>query len=240
MKCFAGVVGVLSLNVQMGLIAGGLMLAPLAQVAAQRIENPAISAKAGPNEGKRPAGWLVRSDSTSKAGARDSVFLMNRGRGYELVSGPASIVWNPKNIARGSYILESTLYSGRQGTTFPEGFGVFIGGRNMQSPNAEFTEFLIRNDGFYAVLHHVGLRTIKLKDWTRIAGINQHGGQRDESVRNTFRIIVDDQFVTMVVNRTMMTSVSRGDAKSDGEYGVRIGAKQLIQIETLGLEKPKK
>lgn len=240
MKRYAGVVGALSMNVRMGLLAGGLMMAPVAQAAAQKIENPQISAKAGPNEGKRPAGWMVRSDSTSKVGSRDSVFLMNRGRGYELVSGPASIVWNPKNTARGSYIVESTLFSGRQGTTFPEGFGVFIGGRNMQTPNAEFTEFLIRNDGFYAVLHHVGLKTVKLKDWTRVAGINQHGGRRDESVRNTFRIIVDDQFVTMVVNRTLMTSVARADAKPDGEYGVRIGSKQLIQIETLGVEKPKK
>jgi len=217
-----------------------LVIAAPASAGAQRIVNPAISAKAGPNEGKRPVGWLVRSDSTPAGGNRDSVHLVNRGKGYFLESGPPSIVWTPRNVARGSFILESTMFSGRSGSTFPGGFGVFLGGRNMQTPQAQYTEFLVRNDGFYAVLQHVGPKVVKLKDWTQIAGINQHKGRRDESVRNSFRVIVDAQTVQLVINRTLVTSFLRGTFQPDGEYGVHVGAKQLIQVETLGLEQAKK
>ena len=217
-----------------------LILAAPAAAPAQRIVNPAISAKPGPNEGRRPTGWLVRSDSTAAGSNRDSVHLVYRGRGYHLASGPASVVWTPKNVARGTFILESIMFSGRSGSTFPEGFGVFLGGRNMATPRAQYTEFLVRNDGFYAVLQHVGSRIVKLKDWTPVAGITQHKGGRDESVRNTFRVIVDDKSVQLVVNRTLVTSFLRSTFQPDGEYGVHIGAKQLIQVETLGLEKSKK
>jgi hypothetical protein len=209
-------------------------------VNAQRIVNPAISAKPHPNEGKRPVGWLVRSDSTAAGGKRDSVHLVYRGRGYHLESGPPSLVWTPKNVARGTFILESIMFSGRSGSTFPEGFGVFLGGRNMQTPQAQYTEFLVRNDGYYAVFQHVGPKVVKLKDWTQLAGINLHGGRRDESVRNSFRVIVDENTVQLVVNRTLATSFLRTTFQPDGEYGVRIGTKQLIQVETLGLEKLKK
>ncbi|MEO7360662.1 MAG: hypothetical protein ABI120_10050 [Gemmatimonadaceae bacterium] len=206
---------------------------------AQRIEMPVV--KLGPNEGKRPTGWIVRADTNQQAGHfPDSVQLEHRGQGYFLTSGPPSLVWTPKNVARGNFIVASTLYSGAGGAAIPDGFGVFLGGKNMQTPNAQYTEFLIRNDGRYAVIQHIGPKIIKLRDWTQIAGINIHNGRRDYTVRNIFRVIVDASTVQLVVNRTMATSFPRAMFAPDGEFGMRIGTKQVIQIESLGLEKPPK
>ncbi|MBC8087234.1 MAG: hypothetical protein H7Z40_08195 [Phycisphaerae bacterium] len=231
--------GVLTGRRMAGLLALLVWATPIA-ARAQRIVNPAITSKPGPNEGKRPAGWLVRRDSAAGGATGDSVLFLHRGKGYYLQSGPASIVWSPKNVARGTFVLECTLFSGKSGSTFPQPFGVFLGGRNMGTPRAEYTEFLVRNDGFYAVLHHVGPKVVTLKDWTTITGINPHGGGRDESVRNTFRVVVDDNLVQLVVNRSLAASFLRSTFLPDGEYGVHIGAKQSIQVESLGLEKSKK
>lgn len=215
-------------------------LAPTIASAQKRLEIP-LATKPGPNEGKRPTGWIVRADTNTQAGrGADSIVLVNRGQGYYLASGPSGVVWSPKNVASGAFIVAGVLSSGPTGATIPDGFGVFLGGRNMQSPNAEYTEFLVRNDGRYAVFQHIGPRTVKLRDWTLIAGINTHSGRRDETVRNTFRVIVDPQNVQLVVNRTMATSLPRATFKPDGEYGVRIGTKQIIQIESLALQKAPK
>ena len=217
----------------MGLV--GVAVTPVS-ARAQRIEMP--TGKPGPNEGKRPTGWIVRADTTQQSGHfPDSVHLESRGQGYFLTSGPSSLVWTPKNVARGNFIFATTLYSGVTRATIPDGFGVFLGGRNMQTPNAQYTEFLVRNDGRYAVIQHIGPKVIKLRDWTQIAGINIQNGRVDYTVRNVFRVIVDANSVQLVVNRTMATSFPRAQFAPDGEFGMRIGTKQLIQIESMGLEK---
>lgn len=213
------------------------VLAPAA-ASAQRIDMP-VTGKVGPNEGKRPAGWIVRADG-DKQGAADSVHLINRGDGYYLTSGATSLVWNPKNVATGKFILVTALTSGASGAMVPDGFGVFLGGKNMQGPNAQYTEFLVRNDGKYAVLQHTGAKVVKLRDWTQIAGINLHNGRRDYLSRNVFRVIVDAGNVQLVVNRALVTAIPRAVFGPDGEYGMRIGTKQVIQIESMGLEKPAK
>ncbi len=222
-----------------GLSTAALLCGSAGQVQAQRIMNPQISAVPGPNEDKRPTGWFVRSDGTAKGVAGDTVKLINRGRGYYLTSGPTSIAWTPKNVARGKFVLEGVLYSGRSGATIGDGFGVFLGGKNMQTPNAQYTEFLVKNDGQYAVFQHIGAKRVALVDWTTIAGITLHSGRRDESVRNTFRVVVDDKIVQLVINRALATSFPRAVFQPDGEFGVRIGTRQQFQNESLRLEKLK-
>lgn len=205
--------------------------------AAQKLQIPLATAP-GPNEGKRPTGWIVRADTTKQAGHfPDSVKLVYHGQGYFLGSGPSAVVWNPAHVANGTFVLAGVMSSGVSGAAIPDGFGVFLGGRNMQTPQAQYTEFLVRNDGRYAVFHHDGSKIVKLRDWTVVAGINSHSGRRDETVRNTFRVIVDPQNVQLVVNRTLATAFPRAQFMPDGTYGVRIGTKQTIQLETLGLEK---
>lgn len=205
-------------------------------LSAQRIEMPA--GKAGPNEGRRPTGWIVRADTNKQAAnLPDSVRLENRGQGYYLSSGPSALVWTPKNVARGNFIVATSLYSGPSRATIPDGFGVFLGGKNMQTPNAQYTEFLIRNDGRYAVLQHTGPKVVKLRDWTQISGINAHSGRIQDVTRNNFRVIVDATTVQLVVNRTLATSFPRAVFAPDGEYGMRIGTAQIIQIESMGLER---
>lgn len=223
------------------LICAGLLVVATASsptpALAQRLENPAISAP-GPNDGKRPTGFIVQSDMPNVDG--DSVALVYRGKGYYLQSGPSSIVFNPKMVARGSFVLSSTMFSGPTGATIPDGFGVFIGGKNMNTPAAEYTEFLVRNDGRYAVIQHIGPRRILLRNWTVLAGITQHNGRRDQTVRNSFRVVVDGTSVQLVVNRTLATSFLRTVVKPDGIFGIRIGQRQLVQVETLELERPAK
>ena len=222
-----------------GVSAVALFFGAAGNVAAQKVVNPQIATVAGPNENKRPTGWVVRSDGVANGVAGDTVKLLHRGKGYFLTSGPTSIVWTPKNVASGKFILQGVLYGGRSAANIPDGYGVFLGGKDMNTPNAKYTEFLVKNDGQYAVFQHIGARRVALVDWTVIAGITLHSGKRDESVRNTFRVIVDDRNVTLVINRVVATAFPRAVFQPDGVYGVRIGTRQQFQIEELGLEKLK-
>lgn len=222
-----------------GASAIAMFLGAARQVEAQRVVNPQIANVVGPNENSRPTGWIVRSDGSAKGVAGDTVKLIHRGKGYFLTSGPTSLVWASKNIASGKFILQGVLYSGRSGATIPDGFGIFLGGKDMQTANAKYTEFLVKNDGQFAVFQHSGSRRVALADWTTVAGISLHSGRRDESVRNTFRVVVDDRTVTLVINRTLAATFPRALFQPDGGFGVRIGTRQQFQIEELALEKQK-
>ncbi|MGV3709047.1 MAG: hypothetical protein ACO1Q7_09400 [Gemmatimonas sp.] len=218
----------------------GALLAPLAGLAeraeAQRIVNPAISAKTGPNEGKWSVGWKTRPDNPKAA---DSVLVIDRGQGKYVLSGPPAIVYTPKNTISGNFVLQGILFSGYSGAAIPDGFGVFLGGRNLDGPNADFTEFLVKNTGQYGVFQWKDGKRTALKDWTTVAGINIHSGRPTESTRNTFRVIVDAQSVQLVVNRAMVYAFPRATFKPDGIYGVRVGSRQQFQIESLGPERTK-
>jgi hypothetical protein len=225
--------------VQTAVIAASLVSAlglATGRAEAQRIVNPALVAKTGPNEGKWSIGYKVRLDNPKAA---DTVVVIDRGAGQYVLSGPPAIVYNPKNTVSGKFILQGILFSGYSGSTIPEGFGVFLGGRNLDGPNADFTEFVVKNDGQFAVFQWKEGKRTALKDWTTVAGINIHSGRVTESARNTFRVLVDDQSVQLIVNRMMVYAFPRATFKPDGIYGVRIGSRQQFQVESLAPEKTK-
>jgi hypothetical protein len=209
-----------------------------AQRAASKSAVPTEILTGASAEGTFPAGWVVRADTTIARNPKDTTALVTRTPGWGVKSGPSSILWSPRNRASGSYVLAAHYFLLPPVTATLPAYGVFLGGRNMGTPSARYTEFLIRNDMKYTVRQHVGAKTVVLKDWTTLAGLVTHSGKRTELAGNRFRIIVDPQMVQFVVNRAVAFSLPRATVAPDGVFGMRIGTDQELAVESLELEKP--
>jgi hypothetical protein len=208
---------------------------------AQRISTLEVlapgSLKTTPNLGKFPAGLKVRADTVLPRSAGDTTAVTVGGGGWNVRSGPSSILWKPKNTASGSFIISGLFYLAMARTRDTPAYGVFFGGKEMGTPNARYTEFLINNDSKFSVRQHVGSKVTVVKDWTKIAGIQLQRGKYDELAGNRFRVIVDKEIVQFVVNRAVAYSMLRPTASPDGVFGARVGTDQDVILASLELEK---
>ena len=116
----------------------------------------ALSAQAQPqhltggNEGKKPIGWKSRADGGSDAhGGKDTLSFVQMTPGFHVTTGPGVILWHPDSSATGSFAIDGGIFlfptSGRD----EEGYGIFVGGHQLDGPEPRYTYFLLRNDGIF-------------------------------------------------------------------------------------------
>lgn len=109
-----------------------------------------------------PDGWLARADH----GGDGVEALQEMPPGWHVTTGPAGIFYDPETRADGDFRVESTVFlfdpEGRN-----EGFGVFIGGTDLEGDGQAYTYLLIRADGSVIVKRRDGDRTSTLLEWTK-------------------------------------------------------------------------
>jgi hypothetical protein len=115
--------------------------------------------------------------------------------------------------------------------TSTEGYGLFLGGRNLGETGAEYLAFLMRRDGQVAVERHQGGATNAAVPWTPAAAIKCVTG--DSTARNVIRVSVERDSLLFDVNATRVASLARGDLPSEGHFGFRTGADLNLHVTTL-------
>ncbi len=165
---------------------------------------------------QRPSNWKVRFDRP----APDSdLYFVTMSPGWHITTGPASILYDPAKVAEGEFRIHSQIF------LFPgdrrEGFGVFIGGENLEADNQSYLYFLIRRDGRFLIKHRAGRETHVLMPWTPHAAIVKHEGG-EEPVKNILEIGADAQQLDFFVNGEKVASLPRSQVKVDGIVGLRV------------------
>jgi hypothetical protein len=162
-----------------------------------------------------PASWRVRSD----APPAKPIYYVEMPPGWHITTGPGSILHDPTYVAQGRFALETEIF------LFPgtsqEGYGLFAGGRQLESDPA-YVAFLLRRDGSAAIESQGGGRPTAVRAWTRHDAIKP--GDAKEPVANVLRVVAEAAEVTMEVNGKPVLSVPRGDVNLDGLFGFRAGA----------------
>ena len=114
-------------------------------------------------QGQLPAGWQGRVDRANQNIAE--VRTMSMASGLHVITGPHVILWQPVRTASGSYRASATFAQARAPERM-EGYGLFVGGKNLNADNQDYLYFLIRHDGSYMVRHRAGNEIHTMKDWT--------------------------------------------------------------------------
>ena len=154
----------------------------------------------------RPEGWRWRFD---RANAVDSTLsFVTMSPGWHITTGPSGILYNPANSARGSYRAEMRVFLFQPGE-HAEGFGLFVGGQNLDAPSQAYTYFLVRKDGRYTIKQRTGATTRDVVPWTQHAAITVHPGDTS-NVRNDLAVEVGADSVRFSVNGTTVRTLARG------------------------------
>jgi hypothetical protein len=130
-----------------------------------------------------PTGYLGRTDrpSASLSNAKYAV----SGRRWEITTGPAHILYSPRDVATGSYTASATIEQQAK-PVHPEAFGLFFAGRDLDGPNQAYTYFLVRGNGEMSVRRRSGDSVQTLVPWQR----NPAVPVEDEMGRATYRLDV--------------------------------------------------
>lgn len=174
----------------------------------------------GGNEGKLPIGWKIRTDGGADMhGGKDTLSFVQMTPGFHITTGPAAILWNPDSSATGSYTVNGSIFLFPTNGRDQEGYGIFVGGKQLDGASQQYTYFLLRNDGKFLIKQRVGAKTTTLKDWTAHPAIKLQAGK--DAMQNELRVAVAGELVRFLVNGAEAAVLPRAQVSPDGVFGLR-------------------
>jgi hypothetical protein len=107
--------------------------------------------------------------------------------------------------------------------------GLFLGGRDLDTPRKAYTAFVIRRDGSAAVMRHDGGRDTMVLPWPATPAViaPENGG------KNVVRVSMDSAGVHFAVNGTTVRSWPRAGLAIDGAFGFRVGKRVNLHATRL-------
>lgn len=229
---------------KVALICATLLAASSATLGAQAANSDPD--KIAADGGVRVPGWTGRLDPRPAAQGRkitDTKFV-SMASGIHVTAGPAAVYWNPANTLSGNYGVKAT-FNQTKASTHPEGYGLMVGGRDLETPKQSYLYFLVRQDGKFLVNHRADDSTVhKVVEWTAnpaVKAIDESG-----KASNTLAIEIDATQVHFLVNGTEVHAIPRavvdsgnGHSGSGGIAGIRVNHNLDVHIDGFAVT-PKK
>ncbi len=180
-----------------------------------------------------PAGFVGRTDNASApiTGAKYTA----SGDGWEVVTGPAHIVYRGQDVASGNYTASATIEQ-LEKPPHPESYGIFIGGKDLDKPAQTYTYFLVRGTGELAVKVREGLKTRDVLKWTAAADVPTQDAAGKASYALAAQVTGDA--VKLLVNGKQVASVSKVGLPTDGVAGLRINHNLHVKAGPVSIKAP--
>lgn len=182
--------------------------------------------------------WQVRADANHEAAGGFS--LSPAEPGTRITSGSFSgILYRPGQSATGTYEVIASVHV-LPGSRRAEGYGVFVGGSDLDGDGQRYTYFLLRNDGKYLVKTREGSGTSTVVDWTDSPAIRTlpESAAAGESAANTIVVRVTPNAVTLLVNGERVLRRPRGELPLDGIVGLRVNHGLELHVHALDIGTP--
>ena len=186
-----------------------------------------------------PEGWNVRLDRPSDEVVIGSdpdsadIYFVNMTPGWHITTGPAGIFYHPANTAAGDFTIKADLHLFDPGERNREAFGVFWGGRNLDSGDQFYYYFLIRNTGDFLIKKRVGDTTEMIKEWTPSEAVVVYDDPETSSVMNALEVSVQEGRVSFMINGEEVSSISAEGMQNDGIFGLRVNHSINLHISDL-------
>jgi hypothetical protein len=175
-----------------------------------------------------PPDWSARPD---QGGDATKIRFVAMAPGYHITLGPATILYREKDRATGPFHTLATFHQMKL-TRHPEGYGLFVGGRELAGKNQTYTYFLIRGDGSYLLKQRKGDSTSDIsKGWTQHAAIKKADSQGKGTNLLEIDAKQDPSKVDFKVNGKTVYSTDAKRMDLKGIVGIRINHNLDVHIE---------
>lgn len=185
---------------------------------------------------ERPADWKVRFDDPAASEA-DLEMFVEMPPGWHVTTGPAAIFWDPAANASGDFRVEMEVFLFDPGPR-REAFGLFVGGRELEGPDQEYTYFLLRNGGQFIIKRREGMEAPTVRPWTDHEAVNAFSDrpEGESSVRNVLAVEARGDTVRFLVNGDEVASLPRNEVPVDGVFGLRINHALNVHVSRLEMK----
>jgi hypothetical protein len=197
--------------------------------AATATSDPDVNASGG----SIPAGFVARTDNAD-APITGAAYTAN-GDKWEVKTGPAHIVYSDKTMGNGNYTASMTVEQ-LEAPTHPEGYGLFIGGHDLDKPGQTYTYFLVRGTGEMMVKVREGDKTRDVVKWTSSADIPKADASGKASYAMSAQVTNDA--VKFFVNGKQVGSVAKTGLPTDGIAGLRINHNLHVNVTPVTVTAP--
>jgi hypothetical protein len=178
-----------------------------------------------------PAGWMARADDKADI---SKVSFTAMSRGWHVVTGPVhAIFYRPETTAAGNYTATLDAFFFGPPGQYPEGYGIFVGGKDLAGPSQAYLYFVAANNGKYLIKKRTGATTTTIVDWTASPAIKTVAAGENGNVENVFKIQARKDAVLFSINDVVVATRPRSELAVDGIAGFRINHSLSIHVAGL-------
>jgi opacity protein-like surface antigen len=207
------------------LSAAALLAALTNPLAAQ--DHPEHADHATQGGGAAPAGWTVRADKGEVKNAK----IVSMGSGLHLTLGPAIILYRADTRGSGPFHTLAT-FTQTKPSKHPEGYGLFVGGQELDGAAQKYLYFLVRQDGSYLIKRRDGEKTSDVsKGWVQHAAVKQPDAKG--SATNLLEVDNkrDPSKLVFLVNGQEVYGTDAKGMALDGIVGIRANHNLDLHVE---------
>lgn len=208
--------------------------------ASDAMSRPDAQNAAGVEEQTVPPNWSFRADRSDEeyvvgADSTADIFFVTMTPGWHVTSGPAGIYYHPASTAAGDFTAVTEIHLFNPGSR-REGFGLLIGGKDLDGPEQAYTYFLIRQGGEYLIKERTGDETRVITNWTSHPAIMSHSGAESDTAKNKLSVRASGDEVEFLVNDQPVAALLRTDVMTDGIVGLRVNHGLNLHVSDLRVE----
>lgn len=184
-----------------------------------------------------PEGYAFRLDSER---SDPGEFLLRPGRAgradLHVTTGPAGIAWRASDaVDRDRFAVRASFLQRGAPVGYREAYGIFVGGRDLEGPDQEYTYLLVRGTGDFLVKRRRGETTETLVDWTPHPAVVQVTAEGDEP-RNELAVEAGDEETRFLINGTVVHTMPTPRARPHGIPGIRVNHRLDVELEDWTVE----
>jgi hypothetical protein len=180
-----------------------------------------------------PPGWTVRPDGD---GDPKQIRFVTMEPGYHLTLGPATILYRQEDRVDGPFHSLANFHQMKK-LEHAEGYGLFLGGQNLNGKNQSYTYFLVRADGKFTIKRRDGDKVSELSGWKSHPAV--HPADSEGKATNVLEIDakLDPKRVSFKANGKEVHSMAAGRIPIKGVVGLRVNHNLDVHIEEFAVHK---
>lgn len=156
--------------------------------------------------------------------------LARGGEGLRILTGPAGIAYRPEDqIDSGDFSVEATFVQYAAPVGYREAFGIFVGGRELDASDVEYTYLLVRTTGDYLIKRRLGEITEVIVDWTPHEAVAKVEAEGDHP-SNAIGVAVSDGEARFLVNGAVVHARPSSEVRPYGVTGIRANHRLDISV----------
>lgn len=190
--------------------------------------------------GIKVAGWMGRVDrrpASQGKTIKDSKFVAE-GNAFRISVGPAGNFWNPAHTLSGNYEVMATFKEHKMAADHPHSYGMFIGGKDLESDNETLMYCIVYGTGIYSIKTFHGAKVTTLVNMEANPAIKK--AEAAGGATNTVGWRVKDGQASCVVNGTVVKTLDKAMyvgadklTSTDGVYGIRVSHNLELTVSNI-------